>query len=163
MDRRKIIPDETVALCCCLVTKSCQILWPHRPQHTSLLCPQLSPGVYSSLCPFSLMPSNHLILCCPFLLPSNFPSIRFFSSESALQIRWPKYQSFSFSINPSNEYWELISFRMDWFDFAVQGTLKSLLKHHCSKALTLFLWCTSALILFLWCDSHIHTWLLEEP
>ena len=111
MDRRKIIPDETLALCCCLVTKSCQILWPHRPQHTSLLCPQLSPGVYSSLCPFSLMPSNHLILCCPFLLPSNFPSIRFFSSESALQIRWPKYWNFSFSISPSNEYSGLISLR----------------------------------------------------
>ena len=82
------------------------------------------------------MPSNHLILCHPlFLLPSIFPSIRVFSNESALHIRWPKYWSFSFSISPSNEYSELISFRMDWFDLlAVQGTLQSLLHHHSSKA-----------------------------
>ena len=82
------------------------------------------------------MPSNHLILCHPLLLlPSIFPSIRVFSNESALPIRWPKYWSFSFSISPSNEYSGLISFRMDWFDFlAVQGTLKSLLQHHSSKA-----------------------------
>ena len=77
----------------------------------------------------SVMPSNHLILCCPLLLlPSIFPSIRVFSSESALCIRWPKYWSFSFSISPSNEYSRLISFRTDWLDLlAVQGTLKSLL------------------------------------
>ncbi|CAI9168796.1 unnamed protein product [Rangifer tarandus platyrhynchus] len=75
----------------------------------------------------SVMPSNHLILCHPFLLPSIFPSIRGFSNESALRIRWPKYWSFSFNISPSNEYSELISFRMDWLDLlAVQGTLKSL-------------------------------------
>ena len=82
------------------------------------------------------MPSNHLILCCSLLLlPSIFPSIRVFSNESALRIRWPKYWSFSFSINPSNEYSGLISFRMDWLDLlAVQGTLKSLLQHHSSKA-----------------------------
>ena len=82
------------------------------------------------------MPSNHLILCCPLLLlPSIFPSIRVFSNESALCIRWPKYWSFSFSISPSNEYSGLISFRMDWLDLlAVQGTLKSLLQHHSSKA-----------------------------
>ena len=82
------------------------------------------------------MPSNHLILCCPLLLlPSIFPSIRVFSSESVLCIRWPKYWSFSFSISPSNEYLRLISFRMDWLDLlAVQGTLKSLLQHHSSKA-----------------------------
>ena len=84
----------------------------------------------------SVMPSNHLILCCPLLLlPSIFPSIRVFSSESALRIRWPEYWSFSFSICPSNEYSGLISFRMDRFDLiAVQGTLKSLLQHHNSKA-----------------------------
>ena len=84
----------------------------------------------------SVLPSNHLILCHPFLLlPSIFPSIRVFSNESVLCIRWPKYWGFSFSISPSNEYSELISFRMDWFDlFAVQGTLKSLLQHHSSKA-----------------------------
>ena len=83
-----------------------------------------------------VMPSNHLILCCPFLLsPSIFPSIRVFSSESVLCIRWPKYWSFGFSVSPSNEYSGLISFRMDWLDLlAVQGTLKSLLQHHCSKA-----------------------------
>ena len=82
-----------------------------------------------------VMPYNHLILCRPLLLlPSIFPSIGVFSNESALCIRWPKYWSFTFSISPSNEYSELISFRMDWFDLlAVQGTLKSLLQHHSSK------------------------------
>ena len=83
----------------------------------------------------SVMPSNHLILCHPLLLPSIFPSIRAFSNESALRIRWPKYWSFSFNISPSNEHPGLISFRMDWLDLlAVQGTLKSLLQHHSSKA-----------------------------
>ena len=84
----------------------------------------------------SVMLSNHLILCCPLLLlPSIFPSIRVFSNELALHIRWPKYGSFSFSISPSNEYPGLISFRMDWLDLlVVQGTLKSLLQHHSSKA-----------------------------
>ena len=83
-----------------------------------------------------VMPSNHLILCHPLLLlPSIFPSIRVFSNESALHIRWPKYWSFSFSISPPNEHPGLISFRMDWLDLlAVQGTLKSLLQHHSSKA-----------------------------
>ena len=84
----------------------------------------------------SVMPSNHLILCCPLLLsPSIFPSIRIFSNESVLHIRWPKNWSFSFNISPTNEYSGLISFRMDWLDLlAVQGTLKSLLQHHSSKA-----------------------------
>ena len=84
----------------------------------------------------SVMPSNHLILCHPLLLPpSIFPSIRVFSNESVLHIRWPKYWCFSFSISPSNEYSGLISFRMDWLDLlAVQGTLKNLLRHHSSKA-----------------------------
>ena len=84
----------------------------------------------------SLVPSNHLILCCPLLLlPSIFPSIRVFSNVSVLCIRWPKYWGFSFSISPSNEYPGLISFRMDWLALlAVQGTLKSLLQHHSSKA-----------------------------
>src|SRR5574339_84333 len=83
-----------------------------------------------------VMPSNHLILCCPLLLPpSIFPSIRVFSNESVLNIRWPKYRSFSFSISPSNEYSGLIAFRMDWLDlYAVQGNLKSFLQHHSSKA-----------------------------
>ena len=84
----------------------------------------------------SVMPSNHLILCCPLLLlPSIFPSIMVFSNESALHIRWPEYWSFSFNISPSNEHPGLISFRRDWFDLLeVQGTLKSLLQHHSSKA-----------------------------
>ena len=86
-----------------------------------------------------VMPSNHLILCCPLLPPSVFVSIRVFSNESVLHIRWPKYWSFSFSISPSNEYSGLISFRIDWCDLAVQGTLKSLLQHHSSKAS--ILWC----------------------
>ena len=88
----------------------------------------------------SVMPSNHLILCHPLLLPcSIFSSIRIFSSESVLRIGWPKYWSFSFSINPSNEYSGLISFRMDWLDLlAVQGTLTSLLQHHSSKASVLW-------------------------
>ena len=103
--------------------------------------------------------SNHLILC--HLLsppPSILPSIRVFSNESVLCIRWPKYWSFSFSISPSNEYSGLISFRMDWLDLvAVQGTLKSLLQHHSSKAS--ILWCSA----FFKSNSHIHTWLLEKP
>ena len=83
----------------------------------------------------SVMLSNHLVLCCSYLLPSIFPSIRVFFSESALCIRWPKYWSFSFSISPSNEYSQLISFRIDWFDLlAVKGILKSLLQYHSSKA-----------------------------
>ena len=93
------------------------------------------------------MPSNHLILCHPLLpLPSIFPSIRVFSNESGLRIRWPKYWSFSFSISPSNEHPGLISFRMDWLDFlAVQGALKSLLQHHSSKAS--ILWCSAFFII----------------
>ena len=91
------------------------------------------------VCIESVMPSNHLNLCCPLLLlPSIFPSIRGFSKESVLCIRWPKYWNFSFSISPSNEYSGLISFSMDWLDLlAVQGILKSLLQHHSSKALVL--------------------------
>ena len=98
--------------------------------------------------------SNHLILCCPLLLmPSIFPSIRVFSNESALRIRWPKYWSFSLSISPSNEYSGLISFRMDWLDLlAVQGTLRSLLQHHSSKASILW-----HLAFFTVQLSHIHT------
>ena len=94
----------------------------------------------------SVIQTNHLILCCPLLLlPSIFPSIRVFSSESVLHIRWPKYWSFSVRISPSNEYLALISFRMDWLDlFAVQKTLKSLLQHHSSKASVL--WCSAFFI-----------------
>ena len=106
----------------------------------------------------SVMPSNHLILCCPLLLlPSIFPSIRVFSNESALRIRWPKYWSFGFNISPSNEHPGLISFRMDWLDLlAVQGTLKSLLQHCSSKASILL--CSAFLIVQL-----SHTWPMEKP
>ena len=110
-------------------------LQPHGLQHARPLChitnSQSLPKLMSTE---SVMPSNHLILCRPLLLPpSIFPSIRVFSNESVLHIRWPKYCSFSFSISPSNEYSGLISFRMDWLDlFAVQGTLKSLFQYHSS-------------------------------
>ena len=101
-----------------------------------------------------VMPSNHLILCRPLLLPpSIFPSIRIFSNESVLYIRWPAYWNFSFSISPSNEYSGLISFRMDWLDLlAVQGTVKSHLQHHSSKAS--ILWCSAFFIVQL---SHPYT------
>ena len=96
----------------------------------------ISPSLLKLMSIESMMPSNHLVLCCPLLLlPSIFPSIRVFSNKSALRIRWPKYWSFSFSISPSIEYSGLISFRIDWFDLlAVQVTLKSLLQQHSSKA-----------------------------
>ena len=108
----------------------------------------------------SVMPSNRLILCCPLLLlPSVFPSIRVFSNESVLRIRWPKFWSFSFSVSPSNEYSGLISFRMDWLDLLpVQGTFKSLLQYRSSKKHQFFGAQPS-----LWSSSHIHTWLLEKP
>ena len=107
----------------------------HGLQHTRLPCPYISWSLLKLMSIESVMPSNHLILCHPLLLlPSVFPSIKVFSNESVLCIRWPKYWSFSFSISPSNEYSGLISFRIDWFDLlAVQGTLKSLPQHHSSK------------------------------
>ena len=117
----------------------------HGLQLTRPACPSPTPGVHSdSLMSIeSVMPSSHLILCRPLLLlPSIFPSIRVFSNESVLGIRWSKYCHFSFSISPSNEYSGLISFRMNWLDLlAVQGTLKSLLQHHSSKAS--ILWCSA--------------------
>ena len=102
----------------------------------------------------SVIPSNHLILCCPLpLLLSIFPSIRIFSNESILPISWPKYWSFSFSISPSNEYSGLISFRIDWLDIlAVLGTLKSLLQHHSSKLSVL--WCSAFIIV-----QHSHPYM----
>ena len=113
-----------VNFCCCSVAQSCPTLWPSRLQHIRLPCPSPCPGTRSNPCPFTVMPSNHLILCCPLLLPpSIFPSIRIFLNESVLRIRWPKCWSFSFSISPSSEYSGLTSFRMDWLDLlAVQGT-----------------------------------------
>ena len=118
------------------VAQSCPTLQPHGLQHARPPCPSPTPSLLKFMSIGLVMPSNHLILCCPLLLlPSIFPSIKVFSNESALCIRWPKYWSFSFTINPSNEYSGLISFRMDWMDLlAVQETLKSLLQHHSSKA-----------------------------
>ena len=108
----------------------------------------------------SVMPSNHLILCRPLLLPpSIFPSIRVFSNESVLCIRWSKYWNFHFSISPSNKYSGLISSRMDWLDLlTVQGTLKRLLQHHSSKASVL-----RSSAFFIVQLSHTHTWLPEKP
>ena len=135
-------------------------LWPHGLQQARLSCPSLSPRVCSNSDPLSqwCYPTISLILCHPFLfLPSIFPSIRVFSIESALPIRWSKYWSFSFSISPSKEYSGLISFRIEWFVLlAVQGTLKSLLQHHSSKHQ--FFSIQSSL----WSKSHMHTWLQEE-
>ena len=110
-------------------------LQPYGLQHARLPCS--SPTSWFAQTIESVTPSNHLILCCPLLLfPSIFPSIRVFSSESVLCIRWPMYWSFSFSISPSNEYSGLISFRIGWFDLlTVQGTLKSLLPHHSTKSI----------------------------
>ena len=127
---------------------------PHELQHARPLCP--STNSWSSLRLTSIesvMPSSHLILCCPLLLlPPIPPSIRDFSNESTLRMRWPKYWSFSFSIIPSKEYPGLISFKMDWLDLlAVQGMLKSVLQHHGSKASILRAQPSSQ------SNSHIHT------
>ena len=109
---------------------------PHELQHARPPCPSPTPGLLKLMPTESVTPSSHLILCRPLLLLPPIPSsIRVFSNESTLGMRWPKYWSFSFSISPSNEHPGLTSFRMDWLDFlAVQGTLKSLLQHHSSKA-----------------------------
>ena len=124
--------------CCCWVTQSCPTLFetPWTAAHQASLSITNSWNLLKLMSIELVMPSNYLILCCPLLLlPSVFPSLRVFSNESALRIRWPKIWSFSFSISPSNEYSGLISCRMDWLDLlAVQGTLKSLLQHHGSKA-----------------------------
>ena len=120
-----------------LATQSCMPLCdPWTVARQASLSITISQSLHKLMSIELVMPSNHLILCCPLLLlPSIFPSIRVFSNESALPVRWPKYWSFIFSISPSNEHPGLISFRMDWLDLlAVQGTLKSLLQHHSSKA-----------------------------
>ena len=119
-------------------------LRPHESQHARPPCPSPAPGVHSRLMSIELvMPSSHLILCRPLLLlPPIPPSVRVFSSESTLHMRWPKYWSFSFSISSSNGHPVLLSFRMDWLDLlAVQGTVESLLQHHSSKA-SIF-WCSA--------------------
>ena len=114
-----------------------EFLQPHESQHARPPCPSPTPRVSPKSMSIELvMPSSHIILCHPLLLLPPIPSsIRAFSNESTLRMRWPKYWSFSFNISPSNEHPELISFRMDWLDLlAVQGTLKSLLQHHSTKA-----------------------------
>ena len=123
---------KAIQFSCSVVSNSFQ---PHELQHASLSITN-SQSLPKLMSIESVMPSNHLILCHPLLLlPPISPSIRVFSSESTLRMRWPKYWSFSFSISPSSEHPRLISFRMDWLDLlAVQGTLKSLLQHHTSKA-----------------------------
>ena len=136
-------------------------LWPHGLQHARLPCPLPTPRTCSNSYPLSQWCHPTI---SPFVVPSSvfptsvFPTIRVFSNESVLHIRWPKYWSFSFNINPSNEYSGLISFRIAWFDLrAAQEILKSLLQHHSSKASVLQ--CRPSL----WANSHIHTWLLEKP
>ena len=132
------------------VTQSCLFLWDPMDYSMPGLPVHHQPPEFTQTHIQSVMPCKHLILCCPFLFPpSILPSIRVFSNESVLWIRWPKYWSFSFSTSLSNEYSGLISFRMDWLDLlAVQRTLKSLLQHHSSKAS--ILWCSAFFIVQLW-------------
>ena len=150
--------NSAVGICFSSVQFSCSVisidsLQRHDLQHARPPCPSQTPSLPKLMSTVSVMPSSHLILCCPlFLLPSIFPSLRLFSNESTLRIRWPTYWSFSFSISPSNEQPGLISFRMDWLDpLAVQETLKvfsntTLQKHRLFDAQ-----------LSLWSNSHIHT------
>ena len=147
---------SSVQFSCSVMSDS---LWPHGQQHTRSPCPSSAPRVYSNSCPLSRWCHPTISSCPPLLLPpSIFPSITVISNESVLLIRWPNDWSFSFSTSPSNKYSGLISFRMNWLDLlAVQGTLKSLLQHHGSKAT--ILWCSAFFIVQL----HIHTWLLEKP
>ena len=132
-------------------------LWPHESQYARPPCPSPTPPklIYIE----SVMPSSHLILCHPLLLlPPILPSIRVFSNESTLHIRWPKYWSFNLSISSSSEHPELISFRMDWLDLlAVQGTLKSFSNTTAQKHQFFGTQLSSQ------SHSHIHTWLLEKP
>ena len=133
----------------CLVVSDS--LRPRGLQHARLCVLYSLPKLLLRLMSVELViPSNHLIHCCPLLLPSVFPSIRIFSSKLALCIRWPEDWSFSFSVSPSNEYSGLVSFRIDWFELLdIQGTLKSLLQHYSSKA-SIF-WCSA----FFMSNSHI--------
>ena len=149
----------TLFQCCCSVIKSCPTLCdPMDCTCQAFLFIIMSWGLLKLMSIELVIPLNHLILCCHLLLPSIIPSIRVFSIESVLCIRWPKYWSFSFSISPSNEYSGLISLRMDWLDLlAVQGTLSvfsntTVQKHQFFGAQ-----------LSLWSNSHIHTWLPEKP
>ena len=150
----------SIVLCCCSVAQS----YPTLCDPTDCSTPGFpvfhhSRSLLKLMSIESVMPSNHLILCHPLLLlPSVFPSIRVFSNELALHVRWQKYWSFSFSTSASNEYLGLISFRIDWFDLlAVQRTLKSLIQHHNLK--TSILQCS----VFFMSNSHICTQLLKKP
>ena len=142
-----IILNKIAQDLCCNSFQSLRCVWlfgtPWTAAHQASLSITNSRSLLRLMSIESVMPSNHLILCRPLFLPlSIFPSIRVFSKESVLRIRWPKYWSFSFSISPSTEYSGLISFRMDWLDIlAVQGTLKSLLQYHISKGS--ILWCSA--------------------
>ena len=150
---------ESLWLCYCFsVAKLCPTLLDSNCRSQASLSFTISLRFLKLMSIETVMPSNHLILCHPLIfLPSIFPSSRVFSNESILCIRWPKYWSFSFNICPSNEYSGLIFFRMDWLDLlAVQGTLKSLLQNHSSKASVLGTQHS------LYSKSHIHTWLLEK-
>ena len=149
-----------LSACCSLVVQSCPALCdPMDCSTAGFRVLHHLPELAQTQVHWVVMPSNHLVLCHSLLLlPSIFPSIKVFSIESALHIRWPKYWSFSFNISPSNEYSGLISFRMDWLDLlAVQGTFKSLLQHHRSRKS--ILWPQPSL----WFNSNIHTRLLEKP
>ena len=148
----------------CSIDQSLSHIWlfvtPWTAAHRASLSFTTSQSLHKLRCTKLVMPFNHLILCRPLLLlPLIFPRIRVFSNESV--IRWPKYWSFSFSISPSNEYSGLISFWIDWLDLlAVQGTLKSFLQHHSSKAS--ILWCSAFFVVQL-LHPYIHIWLLEKP
>ena len=130
------MPSKCMRCCCCSIVKLCLTLCNSMDCSTPGFPVFHLPSLLKLISFKSVMPFSHLVHCRPLLLlPSIFPSIRVFFNESALDIRWSKYWSFNFSISPSNEYSGLISFRIDWFDLlAVQGTLKSLLQHHNSKA-----------------------------
>ena len=140
-------------------------LRPHEWQYAGLPVHHQLPETSQLMSIQSVMPSSHLILCHPLLLlPPIPPSIGVFSNESTLRMRWPKYQSFSFNISPSNEHPGLISLRMDWLDLlAVQGTLKSFLQHPSSKASILQCSAFFTVQLSSLSNSHIHTWPLEKP
>ena len=149
-----------IYVCCCSVAKLCPTLCSPMdcsvPGFPILHC-LLEFAIFMSI--ESMRPSNYLILCHPLLhLPSIFPSIRIFSNELALPISWLKYWRCSFSISPSNEYSGLISFRIDWFDLTLQGSLKSLLQHPTVQKHQFF-----DTQLFFWFNSHIRIWLLEKP
>ena len=148
----QLIQFSSVAQSCLTLFDPMDYSTPGFPVHHQL------PSLLKLMSIELVMPSNHLILCRPLLLlPSIFPSISVFSKESVLCVTWQKYWSFSLNISPSNEYSGLISFRIDWFDLAVQGTLKSLLNTTVKKHQ--FFGAQPSL----WSNSHIYTWLLEKP